>query len=330
MKKLSRLSLTALSVLAVTAVLCLLCTSCTHSTPTGKESPMGKRTRDSLSYLELRHYTWGTNFILQADSADLALLPVKDSYFRLYKGDRVVVAEFAIHPGDETDSVWVKLAHSQEGQGWLREAELKRAFVPADSISQAIHLFSRAHVFYAIALLALFMVAWFVRASRRKRLLLVYFNDINSVYPLLLCLLTAFCAMTYESIQMFAPAAWEHYYYNPTLSPLKVPFPVSLFLAGLWAMLIVLLAACDVVFRRLTFFSAASYLLGLAACCCFCYFFFIFATQFYVGYLCFALFVWIFIRRLHASLQSAHYRCGYCNAPLVRKGTCPHCGSVNE
>lgn len=41
----------------------------------------------------------------------------------LYRGDRVVVAEFAIHPADSVDSVWVKLAHSQEVQGWLRESE---------------------------------------------------------------------------------------------------------------------------------------------------------------------------------------------------------------
>ena len=35
----------------------------------------------------------------------------------LYRGDRVVVAEFAIHPADSVDSVWVKLAHSQEVLG---------------------------------------------------------------------------------------------------------------------------------------------------------------------------------------------------------------------
>lgn len=44
-------------------------------------------------------------------------LPIKDTYIALYKGDRVVVAEFAIHPADSVDSVWVKLAHTQGGAG---------------------------------------------------------------------------------------------------------------------------------------------------------------------------------------------------------------------
>lgn len=66
----------------------------------------------------------------------------------LYRGDRVVVAEFAIHPADSVDSVWVKLAHSQEVQGWLRESEMMHAFVPTDSISQAIYLFSDTHASY--------------------------------------------------------------------------------------------------------------------------------------------------------------------------------------
>ena len=73
------------------------------------------RTRDSLRYLYERHYTWDTNLELLDDSVTIACLPVKDCYNTLYRGDRVVVAEFAIHPADSVDSVWVKLAHSQEG-----------------------------------------------------------------------------------------------------------------------------------------------------------------------------------------------------------------------
>lgn len=41
---------------------------------------------------------------------------------------------------------------------------------------------------------------------------MVYFNDIDSLYPLLLCLLMAFCATIYESIQVFAPETWQHFY----------------------------------------------------------------------------------------------------------------------
>lgn len=74
-------------------------------------------------------------------------------------GDRVVVAEFAVHPADSVDSVWVKLAHTQDEQGWIREVELKRSFVPTDSISQAIHLFSDTHASYFVVIFALLSVS---------------------------------------------------------------------------------------------------------------------------------------------------------------------------
>lgn len=119
-------------------------------------------------------------------------MPVKDCYNMLYKGDRVVVAEFAIHPQDSVDSVWVKLAHTQDIQGWIRETDMIHSFVPTDSISQSIYLFSDTHASYFIVVFALFVAVWLFRAFRRKQLRMVYFNDIDSVYPLLLCLLMAF------------------------------------------------------------------------------------------------------------------------------------------
>ena len=76
---------------------------------------------------------------------------------------------------------------------------------------------------------ALFVGVYLFRAFRRKQLQLVYFNDIDSVYPLFLCLLMAFSATVYESMQVFVPDTWEHFYFNPTLSPFKVPFILSVF-----------------------------------------------------------------------------------------------------
>ena len=98
------------------------------------------------------------------------------------------MAEFAIHSADSVDSVWVKLAHSQEIQGWIGEREMMQAFVPTDSISQFIYLFSDTHASYFVIIFALFVGAWVFRLFRRKQLKIVYFNDIDSVYPLLLCL----------------------------------------------------------------------------------------------------------------------------------------------
>ena len=107
--------------------------------------------------------------------------------------------------------------------GYVKK-ELKKSFVPTDSISQAIHLFSDTHASYFIIIFALFVGVYLFRAFRRKQLQMVYFNDIDSVYPLFLCLLMAFSATIYESMQVFVPETWEHFYFNPTLSPFKVPF----------------------------------------------------------------------------------------------------------
>ena len=306
-----------------------LFSSCHYSRPDLENSDLPQRTRDSLVYLYERHYTWGTNLEVRADSMRLELLPVKEAYCLLHKGDRVVVAEFAVHPGDSIDSVWVKLAHSQEVQGWLREADLKRCCVPDDSISQSIYFFSDTHAAYFMVVFALFVAVWLVRAFRRKQLQMVYFNDIDSLYPLALCLLMACCATVYESMQVFVPDTWEHYYYNPTLSPFKVPFVLSLFLAGMWMFVIVLLAVLDDLFRQLKPAAAVSYLLGLASSCIFCYFFFILTTHVYVGYAFLAVFIGVFVGRLRRSLRTERYRCGCCGGKLMRKGECPHCGAMN-
>lgn len=304
--------------------------SCHYPRPDLEDRELGERTRDSLRYLYERHYTWDTNLELLDDSVTIACLPVKDCYNTLYRGDRVVVAEFAIHPADSVDSVWVKLAHSQEVQGWIREKDMMRAFVPTDSISQAIYLFSETHASYFIVIFALFVAVWLFRAFRRKQLQMVCFNDIDSVYPLLLCLLLAFSATVYESMQVFVPETWQHFYFNPTLSPFRVPLVLSVFLMSLWLFVIVLLAVLDDLFRLLSLAAAVFYLLGLASCCIFCYFFFILTTQIYIGYLFIAVFVWVFFRKLRSSLAASRYRCGNCGQKIGTKGVCPHCGAINE
>lgn len=310
--------------------LLLLLSSCHYSRPDLADEDLSRETRDSLTYLYERHYTWNTNLEVYADSVSLVCLPLKDCYNLLHKGDRVVVAEFAIHPADSVDSVWVKLAHSQEVQGWLRESEMMRACVPTDSISQAVYLFSDTHTSCFIAVFTLFVAFCLFRVFRRKQLRLVYFNDIDSVYPLLLCLLMACSATLYESMQIFVPETWQHFYFNPTLSPFRVPFILSLFLLTLWLFVIVLLAVLDELFRQLSPEAAVFYLLGLASACIFCYFFFILTTPVYVGYLFLAAFAYRFFKKLQASLQASRYRCGRCGQMLKEKGVCPYCGAVNE
>ena len=108
---------------AIILMLIISLSSCHYPRPNLEDENLEQRVRDSLTYLYERHYTWDANLEVRADSVPLELLPVKDAYYMLHKGDRVVVAEFAVHPTDSVDSIWVKLAHSQDVQGWLREAE---------------------------------------------------------------------------------------------------------------------------------------------------------------------------------------------------------------
>lgn len=317
-------------VLGMLFCLGLLFSSCRYTPPVLSGEAVEQRARDSVAYLFERHYTWNTNLVLQADSINLVALPLKESYSTLRQGDRVVVAELDVHPNDTVDSVWVKLAHSQEVQGWLRECEMKQAFVPADSISQAIYLFSDTHIPYFIVICALFVAFWLIRMLRRKSFRKSGFGDIDYVYPLLLCLLMAFCATLYETMQVFVPDTWEHFYYNPTLSPFRVPLVLALFLSGLWAFVVVLVATVDVLFRRLPLTTAVFYLLGLASACIFCYFFFILTTVIYVGYVFLVLLAVLFVRVLRRSLHMSLYRCGHCGEALSQKGTCPYCGALNE
>lgn len=320
------------SVIAVVSILCatfFFLSSCHYQHPDLSSAELSKKTKDSLNYLYERHYTWDTNLEVTADSVTMECLPIKNTYITLRKGDRVVVAEFAVHSVDSVDSIWVKLAHTQEEQGWIREKELKKAFAPTDSISQAIHFFSDTHASYFVAIFALFVGVYLFRAFRKKQLQLVYFNDIDSLYPLLLCLLMAFSATIYESMQVFVPGTWEHFYFNPTLSPFKVPFILSVFLLSIWVFLIIALAVLEDLFRQLTPAAAIFYLLGLLSCCIFCYFFFILMTHIYIGYFFLLCFIGVFARKLRSNI-SYKYRCGHCGVKMKEKGVCPHCGAINE
>jgi len=304
-------------------------TSCHYSRPIITED-MPQQTKDSLTYLYEHHYTLGTNFELIADSINLASLPLKESRNMIFQGDRVVVAEFAVDSLDTIDHVLVKLAHSQEVQGWVHECELKNQFAPTEEISIAINLFRDTHTTYFLIILALFVIVWIIGAFRKDQLKLVYFNDIASTYPLFLCLLISIMATLYETIQKFCPDTWEHFYYNPTLSPFQVPLILGVFLSCFWLSIVMIITALSEAFKYLNADAGFFYLLGLAAVLVMCYFFFIYTTKYYIGYIFLAVFFLIFIQREYKLLKESKYRCGKCGQPLSKKGVCPHCGTINN
>jgi len=303
--------------------------SCEYPKPVFTEE-MTQETIDSLTYLHDYHFTLDANFEVLADSINLACLPLQDCINMVYEGDRVVVAEFAIDSLMPRDSTLVKLAHSQEIQGWVYLKDIRPNFIPVNDISNAIHVFADTHFSYFLIILALFIIAVIIRAFRKQQLKLIYFNDIGSTYPLFLCLLMAFSATLYETIRHFYPDTWEHFYYNPTLSPFDVPPILSIQLVCFWLFLIVLIAAITEAFRLLNIDAALFYILGLASALVLCYLIFIYSTRFYIGYVFLAGFIFLFLHRTIQLMNSTTYRCGKCGHPLREKGRCPHCGAINN
>ncbi|MCC8187901.1 MAG: hypothetical protein LIP08_10495 [Bacteroides sp.] len=273
-------------------------------------------------------YALNTNLEVRTDSVYLECLPVKGLFVSLRQGDRVVIAKLATYPGDSADVAWVKLAHSQEVQGWIPEDQLLEYFAPVDSVSHLIDMFRHTSLSYLLFVLALFIFLVLALAYRRRPFPVVFFRDIGSPYPALLCLLAACLGTLYETMQLFFPEVWKHFYFHPTLTPWRVPGVLSVFLGCLWGFLLVGIASLDDIFRRLVSGDAWRYLFALMAACVGCYGFFIQSVHFYIGYLLFLLFAAYTVS--HLCRNTEMYRCGCCGARMSRKGVCPSCHAVNE
>lgn len=286
-----------------------------------------EHTLDSLNALMEHHYTLNTNFEVTSDSLMLQQLPLID-VIPVYKHDRLVVAEFMIASEDSVDSVWVKVAHNQDVMGWVHEKELLSKVVPTDAISHFIHFFSHSRGITSVIIFVIFGLFFIYHAVKKEQFRFVWLNDIDSIFPTILTMLVVLSATLYASMQRFVPGTWEQFYYNPSLNPFHVPFILGLFLCTVWALLIVTIATVDDVFRQAKANTAMFYLLGLVCICIILYFFFTYTTYMYIGYaFLFVYFVWA-IRHLYRS--SYKYVCGNCGVKLKRKGTCPHCGALNE
>ena len=315
-------------------VLCCACYNHGQQTPDAWITPwsnnLSKQQLDSISFSTTHHYTQNYNFLVRAD-----LLPLADNYgdmafdtMYVTKGQRIVVAEIKTVPADTIDSVWVKVARDQITQGWVRESELLESVSPDDPISQFIDVFSNTHLLVFLAFCVVVGSAYAMRKLLRRKAYIVHFNDIDSFYPTLLCILMACSATAYATIQTFGAEQWRHYYFHPSLNPFTLPFTLGLFVASVWAIIIIGVAAVDDTIRRLQASDAFLYLLGLGAVCAVLYVVFSILTLYYIGYLLlpayivFALFRW-------ARYAHIPFRCGHCGAALHQKGACPHCGTMN-
>lgn len=291
---------------------------------------------DSSMAAQGRHYGVGYNFVVHKDSIPLIVQQPEEHVSQLVtdtitvKHDQqLAVMDIRILPQDSIDSVWVQVISEEGTSGWTRESTLLPNVVPTDPISQFIMFFSDSHLIISLCIIGLLIVVYALRMAQKRQAPIVHFRDIPSFYPTLLCLIVACSATFYASLQMFGADQWQHFYYHPSLNPFTMPPILAIFLASVWAMLVVGIATVEDVRHHLQFEDAVIYLAGLCGVCAVLYIVFSISTLYYIGYPLLVLYVWFAIRK-YKPLHTDHYLCGNCGRRIYKKGKCPHCGAINE
>lgn len=261
------------------------------------------RQLDPISFSTTHHYTNKFNFLVFKDSLELMRqqpeeyisgLPVDT--FAVKKNHLLVVTDIRMVPQDSIDSVWVQLATENNDFGWIQESKLLPRVVPDDPISEFIMTFSNVHLLIFLVVIVVITMAYLVRKVFHSNGKIVHFNDIDSPYPVTLVLLVSISAAFYGWIQSFEPEVWRHFYFHPSLNPFAVPHLLGVFLALVWAVLIVALACVDEVYHRLTFGEGLLYLGGLAGVCALDYIIFSVLSLYYIGYVLLIAYIYFAIR----------------------------------
>jgi len=310
----------------------LLVSACyNHGQQTPDAWDLTKQQIDSISFSTTHHYSQNYNFVVKASRLPLsdALPDMAFDTMYVVRGERIVVAEIETVPSDTIDSVWVKVARDQITQGWIRESELLDGVSPDDPISQFIDLFTNNHLLLFLGFCVMAAGLYALRRLLRRNAYIVHFHDIDSPYPTLLCILIAFSATLYASIQMFGAESWRHFYYHPSLNPFALPWYLGIFIASVWVMIIVSVAVIEDVRHKLPALEAILYLIGLFAVCAVDYVLFSLSTLSYIGYLLLVVYV-AFAVRQYKKVVHYRYNCGKCGLPIKEKGKCPHCGAINQ
>lgn len=261
------------------------------------------RQLDSISFSTTHHYTNKFNFLVFKDSLELMrqqpeeyISGLKVDTFAVKKNHLLVVTDIRMVPQDSIDSVWVQLATENNDFGWVRESKLLPRVVPDDPISEFIMTFSNVHLLIFLVVIVVIAMAYLVRKVFHSNGKIVHFNDIDSPYPVTLVLLVSISAAFYGWIQSFEPEMWRHFYFHPSLNPFAVPHLLGVFLALVWAVLIVALACVDEVYHRLTFGEGLLYLGGLAGVCALDYIIFSVLSLYYIGYVLLIAYIYFAIK----------------------------------
>lgn len=291
---------------------------------------------DSISFYTQHHYSIGYNFIIHNDSIEIINQQPEEHVSQLvtdttalYNSQHVAVMDIRIVPQDSVDSVWVQLICENGISGWIHETSLLPNVVPTDPISQFIMFFSDSHLLIALVITGLLAIIYIMRTVNRRNAPLVHFRDIPSFYPTLLCLIVACSATFYASLQMYGADTWRHFYYHPSLNPFVLPPILAIFIASVWGLLIVGIAAVEDTRHHLQFEDAVLYLAGLVGVCGILYIVFSISTLYYIGYPLLIAYIWFAIKR-YKPFHTNHYKCGNCGKRMYQKGICPNCGALNE
>ena len=313
-------------------LICTLC-SCYHPNRSTSDAwDIAESDSDTISFYSTSHYAPSYNFIIKSDSFVLQRQSPKEivtDSVVFYKKQHVVVADIMTIQGDSIDSVWVKIAADQTTMGWTHETTLLDNVRPDDPISTFIDFFSDTHLLIFMALVVIVAAAYGLRMLARRNVHIVHFRDIDTIYPTLFALLVSASATFYSSIQLIDSESWRHFYYHPSLNPFELPLHLALFIFSVWAIVIMLIAVFDEVFKRLPVLDALLYMLALAAVCAVDYVVFTVTTLYYIGYPLFAAYAAFALWRYYTT-SSTPYKCGRCGKNIHSKGRCPHCGTINE
>lgn len=306
---------------------CLM-VACHYPEPDYSGWNLTREQRDSLEFQATHHYGINYNFKVLSDSLPLRQMLSPDSLW-IYRDDVLVVADYARMTSDTSHAIWIKVARDQGTMGWIEEGRLLQHVVPVDPISRFIHWFSSLRTWFFLVTGGLFVLFYLYRRARRQAFRSIREQRIDSIYPVLLCCCVVVSAALYASMQRFVPDTWEHYYFNPSLNPLGLPFLLALFIVSVWAIILVALALADDLFHQADFSTGFFYLLGLGTLCMFLYLLVTWSVYYYVGYLMVGVFVYFScIYLAHTCFSS--YVCGHCGKRIASKGKCPHCGFDNE
>lgn len=288
------------------------------------------------SFYSTHHYAQNYNFVVKSDTLSLLrqqpeekLNGLHTDSFLVKRGDHLVVVDIRLLKNDPTDSVWIQLARDQYTFGWIHESRLMQSVVPDDPISQFISTFSDTHLLVFLIIISVIAMSYLAYSIKQKHVKAVHFNDIHSFYPTLLALTVAMAATFYSSIQLFAPDMWRHFYFHPSLNPFSLPPILAIFIASVWAMIVMAIATVDDVYHKLPFAHATLYMCGLGAVCAANYIIFSVSTLYYIGYILLIAYMTIAIRR-YAENNYYPYVCGNCGARLRHKGVCDNCGAINS